>query len=269
MMNIIRADIYRITRGKTLFVTFAIVALLSAAVVIASGIGLDEMPVLEGSIMVQTSVEAQQSLEFNGMNAMAALFAMSSFNIMFLIPLFAVVAGHVFQEGTAKNEVTWGTSRTKIYLARAVTVAVLCVMVLIAFIGVGTAIATAMRGFGEVPDGWFLSYFLAPFTAQSFMFISSGLFGIFVVFMVKGSVVTVELFCLGMFGAGFITMIFAVSGTDVSPILRVDMLHQIALLANVAHMETNDIIMALGLGAVWLIVPMVIGIYKFKTAEIK
>jgi hypothetical protein len=126
-----------------------------------------------------------------------------------------------------------------------------------------------MSGFGEVPNGWFLSYFLAPFAAQSFMFISAGLFGIFVVFMVKNSFAMVEIFGASMFGAGFLTMMFAFADTNISPILQVDMLHQIALLANVAHMETIDIILALGLGAVWLIIPMAIGIYKFKTAEIK
>jgi hypothetical protein len=101
------------------------------------------------------------------------------------------------------------------------------------------------------------------------MFISSGLFGIFIVFMVKNSFAMVEIFGASMFGAGFLTMMFAFADTNISPILQVDMLHQIALLANVAHMETIDIILALGLGAVWLIIPMAIGIYKFKTAEIK
>ena len=269
MMSIIRADLYRITRGKSLFVAFAIVALLSAAFIVALAISDSELPIMEGSVLrVDTAAEVQ-TLALTGANAIAALFALSSFNIMFLIPLFMVVAGHVFQDGTAKNEVTWGTSRTKIYVARMITVAVLCVIQLAIFVGVGATIATALRGFGETPDGWLVSHFLAPFAAQSFMFIAAGLFGIFLVFMIKGSFVVVEVFGFAMFGASFLTMILAMSGADVSPILRIDMMHQIALLANVASMETGDILGALGLGAAWLVIPAAIGIYRFRTAEIK
>jgi len=269
MMNIIRADFYRITRGKTLFITFAIVALISAAFIVAFAIANSEMPLMEGSLMHVDAEAGVQTLVLNGMNAIAALFALSSINIMFIIPLFTVVAGHVFQDGTAKNEVTWGTSRTKIYLARMIIVAILCVLVLAIFVGVGATIATILRGFGDTPDGWFLSHFLAPFAAQSFMFIAAGLFGIFLVFMIKGSFVVVEIFGFSMFGAGMLTMLFAFSGTDTSFALRIDMLHQIALLSNIANMETGDILAALGLGAAWLIIPAAIGIFRFRTAEIK
>jgi ABC-2 type transport system permease protein len=268
MMNIIRADLYRITRGKALFITFGIVIALAVAFVLALHFSDSEVPVMDASIIatIGDAYAGQLYHSFNGAGTAAGLFSLSSLLIMFIIPIFNVVAAHVFQEGAAKNEVTWGFSRSKIYLTRLLIVSILCVLLLFAFVGTGTILATILAGFGDMAA---LPGLLASFAAQSFMFIAAGATGIFLVFTIKGSFVVVEIFGGLMFGLSFLTMILSFSGLDTSVILYADVMTSIGVLANASQLETSRLLIALGVGAAFLLIPTAIGLAMFRKAEIK
>jgi len=261
MMNIIRADLYRIARSKGMYIAFGIVLAISVVLTVVQGMGADTMIVFEGNFLTGTEIE---QVAVNGANAAAALISLASLIIMLVIPIFTIVAGPIFQDGTVKNEVSWGISRTKLYAARLVIVGVLSVLLLVTLVGVGTGIATILWGFG---DGGL--DILASFAALSFMYVAAGWTGVFLVFTIKNGFVVVEVFGGLMIGVGFIAMILGMAGVNVEAMLYFDMMTNVARLANAAQLETRSLLLSLGVGMIWLVVPTVIGLTRFQRAEIK
>jgi len=92
MTNIIRADIYRILRGKTLYLAFGILTAFLIFMISAGAINGVDLPFV-----------VSNTVEFNGMNSVFFLLPNVSILTFFAIPLITIVAGPVFQDKTSKK----------------------------------------------------------------------------------------------------------------------------------------------------------------------
>jgi hypothetical protein len=187
------------------------------------------------------------------------------------VPIFTCVAGPIFMDGTAKNEVSWGVSRIKLYLARVIVCAILCVSLLATYYGVGIAVATPFGGFGDGTEN-FWTNFLLTFAAQSLMMVAACMLGIFLVFSMKNVVGVIEVFA-GIFAlpamvTQFLPFMFDINMENIMRFLYFDLTTNMVRLGNISGLETRSLLIILAVGAGWLIIPTVIGIHKFQRKEV-
>ena len=256
MMNIIRADFYRLLRGKVIYALFGILAVASAVLMIVHGMG--------------------GSNEYYEVSTRMSNFEMLSFMTVFVIictlPIFTSVAGPIFMDGTAKNEVSWGVSRAKLYLARVVVCAVLCVLLLATFYGVGIATTIPFCGFGDGTASFWIN-FLLTFVSQSFMMTAACMLGIFLVFSMKNVVAVVEVFMFIFFLPTliyqFLPMIADIDMGGLMRILYFDLTTNMARMGDIGGIETRSLLIIIAVSVAWFVIPTIIGIMKFQRKEVK
>ena len=253
MMNIIRADIYRITRNKGIIANFIGVAVSAALLMIIFGF-------------------FGEGTEYaNAINAAEGLFELSNLAIIFVLPIFTIVAAPIFRDGTAKNEVAWGTSRTMLYVTRLLIITVLVILLRIVLFTSGMLTATILFGFGDASSGFWLEFFQI-FGSQLFLFIAASWLGVFIVFTIQNAYAVIEvwggLLLFPMIIANTLEQ-FNIAPSVVEFIRTVDMAEGIARLANISELNTSAILWIFMIGAFWLVVPTVIGLKIFQTKEIK
>ena len=264
MMNIIRADIYRTTRGKVIYVAYALVMALS--------IGLILLATLLGDGYVAPILLAEEA-QLSGMNSVDLLFPQMLLLIAFTLPMITTVVGPIFTDGTAKNEVSWGMSRIKLYVARLLIVSMLNALIIFFFFGSGMLLSTILNGFGGTPpDGYWVGL-LQIIAGQIFMFIAAGCFGVFLVFTMKNIFAVVEVYigviALPSVFAGMLMMIGDFDLSWIERILYIDLMASTMRLASMHQMELYRLLLTLGVGALFLVVFTTLGLYMFRRKEIK
>jgi len=155
MINVLRADIYRLTRGKTLYILLAAVVILAA---------LNVLPAYGQGIFGDASwlwVPADPTdpyspnvpvLWLTGDLSLAYMLMNAKYFSYVLIPVVIVVAVTMFSSGAVKNSLAWGASRTKLYLSAWIISSVTCVALFLVYLGSGVAMATIAHG----PGTWAL-----------------------------------------------------------------------------------------------------------------
>jgi ABC-2 type transport system permease protein len=98
MMNMIRADIYAMTRGKGLYITFGLIFLLNILLINAQGSGTIGIHFSDGTL----GVEAQE-LGFDGIMSVVLLYTNMSNMMFFLLPLIILASAPIFTHGTVKE----------------------------------------------------------------------------------------------------------------------------------------------------------------------
>ena len=136
MMNIIRADLYAILRGKALYITLG---LLLAIHFLIFGL-LARVETMTGEI-------AEPHM-FSGVSSVTVLH--SQFNILpfFMLSLLLVVAAPIFDNGTIKNDLAWGINRTKLCFSKLTLAICLCIALVMFYFATGMAVATLLNGIG-------------------------------------------------------------------------------------------------------------------------
>ncbi|MCL2372809.1 MAG: hypothetical protein FWC78_05345 [Defluviitaleaceae bacterium] len=256
MMNIIRADIYRILHGKVIYLTFLALIAFAAGMASLGLIGGD--PASEAEAFV-----------FTGAISAAELMTHSViWLVLFILPFMFTVAGAIFMDKTAKNEISWGLSRNKIYIARLLIIAGLCVLLVLVYLGFGIGLVTIVNGFGVAPPGFWLDLAIMVAT-QSFMLFAASCFGVFLFFVLKSGYAITEVFILFFFFPGIVVTTLMNIDIDLSWILEYDLMVNAARLVDLRQLETSSIITAFAMGAAFILLPSIAGITIFNKAEIK
>jgi len=258
MINIFRADLYRIFRGKGIYITF--LALLGyIGMIIAANMAGD---------IILPFVDAAADVQLNGANSTYLLFANTMLLPFFIMPLFFVVTAPIFHEGTAKNEVSWGISRVRLYISRLILVAVLCMMLYVFYIGAGMLAATLVGGFGYMSEGFWINLLLVM-GAHLFMLIAASWFGVFLVFSFK-VFYAIEFAYMGvLMGPLLVSAIFMGANVDAGFLLNFDFMTNFMALGFLREMNVYETLASLAIGAALLVVSTAAGLVKFIKAEIK
>lgn len=265
MMNVIRADMYRILRGKGIYITIALLLGLVALTVIGGSstvIGI-QMWGLEESL----GVEKNDVL--TGLNAAVALCQGMDNFVWFMLPLLIFTAAPMFSHGAIKNCLSCGMSRTKLYMVKLLLSAMLCILELIIYLGLGMLIGTLNNGFGgPVPEGWWLTL-LKTASSQMFILLALNAVGIFLVFTSKRTAITNSAFIAFCTVPLIILLILLGQKPDLIWLYDFDLMGNLKKFGYLNSLQTADIIKGFSVGAFWIIIPTVAGISLFKRAEIK
>jgi len=266
MINMIRADLYRVTRSWVVYVTFAVAIAASLALIIiwaSAGPGTGEPVNLNGMyIMVPTST-------VNGIDSIGLLMQFPHFLLTILIlPLTFCVAVPIFADKTAKNDIAFGMSRAKLYISKLIEMAILIILMYLLYVGVGTLLATILGGFGSVTIGFWSSMFQA-LGLQLFLLIALGCLAIFLALAIKKPVVLTELYFVLILVPVIIVVIASLLDVDISWLLRFELMANIHGAGSLFLIDTHNVLNILGVGASWMALTSIAGIAMFRKAEVK
>jgi len=187
----------------------------------------------------------------------------------FLLPIIIIVAGTIFSNGTVKNDISWGTSRTKLYFSKLILGVLLSIVMLIFYVGSSMIMAAIVGGFGSpVPDGHWIGL-LQIYSAQLVLLIALVSIGVFLAFTTKRTAAVNGAYIAFCLVPPLLISLLAIANENIVRLFEYDLLSNIMGLANLPSMGTAEILRALSVGVFWLVVSTVAGVALFKRAELK
>lgn len=262
MINLIKADLYRIFRSKGIYITTGLLLVLfvlqARGEIDSIGVSSSEMEGIEEVVQQLTGIIAPLIIMKGNDNL-----------LYFLLPIIIFIASVDFSSGTAKNVLSNGVSRTKYYFSKLILSMLFCTVILASSIVIPTIIVTLMNGFGGEFDLEFISQVLNAFGLQLFLFFVVTSIGIFFVFTTKRTAAVNGLyiaFCLAPML--LIILLYSIS-EKFSKLLDYEMVMNIRIAANVNSMVSDEIIKIIIVGLVYLVTSLVGGLVLFRKCDIK
>jgi len=269
MRNLIRADIYRILRGKGIYIIFAVIL-----AVIILGVTVNVAMV---NIVTEDGVSAPLGIEVYGgadgfVSAAGVLFSSMEQLVFILLALVLVVVEPIFSNGTVKNDIARGISRTKLYLSKLFICCVLSVLMYLIYIGGGMLLYVIINGFGTNPvptDFWIT--FLQAIGAQLLIFFAIANFALFLIFTTKREGVVIGIFIAFLLVPTMVLNLITVFwDADLALMFaNFDLTSSLGRLGFLNQLETHEILTVLGIGVSYILVSLTLGLTSFRKAEIK
>jgi len=262
MLNIIRADLYRILRGKGFYITMILMIafiIIQTAANSKGGVGIYISEADETSVFLAPEAFTGSTAPFEMMDNTDTL-------LYFLLPLILFIAASDFSDNTLKNVLSNGMPRIRFYLSKLILVCIFCVIFLLAQTVFSIITGTILRGFDGMFDIEFIGRLLRPLSAQLFMCIAVACVGVFFVFTTKITTGAYIAFCLLPM---MIMFLLYMLNNDLDFLFKYDIISNIRMLANIDMAETTDIIRAFLVGGFYIIASTIGGIAIFRKSEVK
>ena len=267
MMRLMRADIYRILRGKAIYITFAVmvaIVILTVFVVrrpmevVTVTVTEDELPgmqiaaeVMSGSVAAQMALDAMDTLQFYA----------------FIVAIVAV-AMSAFSSGAIKNELSVGISRAKLYLSKLILSAMLCLAFMFGWMALSILLAITIDGPGYW-SGDFLWGIAKSFGMQTFFMLALNSIGMFFCFTFKRTAATIGAYVALIFVPMMVVSLLVIAFPSAIDYLFYDLASQISIFARTSTIPGAYFARGVAVGMAWLLMPTIAGIMLFKKAEIK
>ena len=272
MLNIIRADLYRILRGKGFYITAFLLILYIVLQVAANSTG--GVMVTSSSMVAYTDADGtvHYSYEqpiFTGSLAPIKMIENADVMLYFLLPFIIFIAAADFSTDAVKNVLSNGMSRIKYYLSKLILSCIFCFLVLITQVIVSMITGTILRGFGGDFNIEFIGQILRPFSAQLVMFIAVTCIGIFLVFATKRTAAVNGAYIAFCMLPLLIMLILYQFNDKLEFLMDYDIVMNIRLLAGIDTAASGDIVRAFAIGGFYILASTIGGIMLFKRSEVK
>lgn len=260
MMNILRADIYRMVRSKSLYITCA---LLFAYILLI--VGTMQAINIGGNMFLEDSSD----LLFDGANIIVTLASRMDTLIYFLLPLSLLVSSPMFTNNTIKNDIAWGISRSKLYFSKILLSSILCVFMLLFYVVVGMLIATVLHGFGAAisTDMWI--NLIQMLSSQLFMLLVMNSIIISLMFTTKRTIVVTGAYIGFSLVPMVVLSILLESNPTLITLLNFDIPITIRRFANINLMDSSEVIKLFTVGVSYMLIATTIGLLSFRKADIQ
>ncbi len=261
MTNLIKADIYRILRGKAFYVTLGLVILFSAINIVA------------GTIVIGVNTEAAEAFAssfeyFDGVAAASFLMTSGDSTLYFAVAMFITTSMDMFTFGAVKNDISSGMPRNKLYYSKWILSSVICVLILLAYLGAGIALAAVLHGAGDW-SGAVLPNFFKAAGGQLLLLLALNSVGIFFCFLMRNSTAAACSYIAFTVLPGMVFSIIALINPRFDWLRGYDLRAMMTSFAYIGEMASADIIRNVIVGAVVLAASAFAGMAVFKRAEIK
>ncbi|HWO98934.1 MAG TPA: ABC transporter permease [Bacillus sp. (in: firmicutes)] len=199
MLNLLTAERIKLFRGKKLWIVLGILSLLPIIQVVNS-----KMTVHYGTKLVQaidTVINGATSILMMEKNGLTILLVMSAFISFFI--------GEEFQNGTIRNALSLGRSRTHYYLSKFVIAALLSLVGVIVMTALGMISFSVVFGFGEVAEiSNYFSYAIKSFSTLYLLILANISIYVMISFLAKNSGISLIWSFLYTIATGFGAGIF-------------------------------------------------------------
>jgi len=279
MMNIIRADLYRIVRGKGLYISLAV---LIAVIALGSltggtiGVSYSSMEIVDETIeAIQTDSTEQLSAEraaaFRAPTGVEAFnkAASSSNNVLyFLLPLVAFICIADFSSGGAKNTLAGGVNRAKYFFSKLILSFVLCAVFLLIYVLLSVLLASVFNGFGGILNAAFITRFIKIILSQLWLCLAAVCVANFFAFLFRSSAFVGVYIAFLLLPALLITALTVVNEWFVN-LFDYELTMNIGRIASIGALSTGEITKVMLIGAGYIAAAAIGGLAIFKKAEIK
>ena len=246
MLNIIRADLYRIFRSKGFYITTALLLL---------------------------AIALQNAASSPDITAVIARLYMVQFLPYFVLPFILFVSAADFSSKAIRNVLSNGTPRIKYYLSKLILSCAFCIFVLLLNLFSAVIIEIARNGFSSGINILLTESVMRLFFAEMFICISATCVGVFFVFCTKKTSraigAYIALFMLPYFLLNTIMAVFFDREHSLAYLYNFDFSYNLATLAQIDSWSSAHIIKVFSIGAFYLLASTIGGMLIFKRSEIK
>lgn len=276
MLNIIRADLYRIFRGKGIYITIVLfLTIIIMQVLIGSNVnaGVDVQSFDTLKDLNSNESSAQTLSDFvhppTGIEAPIQVMSSSSNLLYFLIPLMIFIVGADFSSGTAKNVLSVGFSRSKYYFSKLILSCIFCVLLFLLYVFLSILLATAFNGFGGEFNAEYVYDVVKIFLSQLWFLLSGVCVGNFFVFTFRRSSSFIGIDIAFLLIPPIILVALSFAFEWFRNLFDYEISSCISLLTGINVMSAEDIIRFLLVGTIYSAVSVIAGLIIFKKAEVK
>ncbi len=199
MLNLLTAERIKLFRSKKLWIVLGILSLLPIIQVVNSN-----MTVHYGTKLVQakdTVINGATGILMMEKNALTILLVMSAFISFFI--------GEEFQNGTIRNALSLGRSRTQYYLSKWMIAALLALFGVIVMTAIGMLGFSVVFGFGEVVKiSHYFWFAIKSFSTLYILVLANVSIFVMISFLTKNSSISLIWSFLYTIGTGFGAGIF-------------------------------------------------------------
>lgn len=193
MLNFIRADLYRLSRSKSFWITEGIILLLVILSIVSNGsvgVTLGDSTQTAGGLTEMTGFLAIQT-------------SLSSMLLYYSLPLVMQVLGSEYTKGTMKNIITVGVSKPAYLFGKFLVYALVLVLQIVAICVVSFVAGTVIGGIGynDLSQIENLLYYFVSFVL---ILLATSSFAVLVLYLTKNTAVSV-------LATIFIPMAFAIA----------------------------------------------------------
>ncbi|MFB5509067.1 ABC transporter permease [Enterococcus casseliflavus] len=193
MLNFIRADLYRLSKSKSFWITEGIILLLVILSVVSNGsvgVTLGDSTQTSGGLTEMTGFLAIQT-------------SLSSMLLYYSLPLVMQVLGSEYTKGTMKNIITVGVSKPAYLVGKFLVYALVLVLQIVAICVVSFVAGTVIGGIGynDLSQIENLLYYFVSFVL---ILLATSSFAVLVLYLTKNTAVSV-------LATIFIPMAFAIA----------------------------------------------------------
>ena len=271
MLNIIKADMYRILRGKGFYITIILlIAVIALQTAVSSTAKVGMYTTEETAVDTDTIEELVFTPEaFTGSTAAFEMMNNTDTLLYFLLPIIIFIAAADFSTDTVKNVLSNGMPRIKYYLSKLILSCVFCLFISLINIIFPIITATILRGFGGEFNIDFILRLLRPFSAQLFMCVAVTCVGIFFVFVTKRTAAVNGAYIAFCLVPMLLIYILYMLNNNLEFLFKYDVISNIRMLVHIDTAESIDIIRAFAVGAFYILASTIGGIVIFRKSEIK
>jgi ABC-type transport system involved in multi-copper enzyme maturation permease subunit len=273
MTNLIRSDIYRILRGKGLYITLGI---FLAIIVIQVAGGANMNAGVDPAAFEMLEMEDFENLSMadffhspTGAEAPFQVMAASANILYFLLPLIIFISAADFSSGAAKNTLASGVSRCRYYGAKVILSCICCALLLLVYLLLSTLLATLINGFGGAFDGEYIGSVLKIFFAQLWLCIACACVINFIVFAFRRTAAAIGATIAFILAPSMVMLVLMFANEWFENLFDYDLPSAIGALARVNGMSSGDIAKLLAVGAGYIAAASIGGFMLFRKAEIK
>ena len=257
MLNLIRADLYRILRSKALWITFSVLVVF----VVASG-----MTGVIGTIgMYNSALEDLNTLKSGSMLQLGQMAAGDDL-FYFFLPILVVVVTTDFTNGTVKNTLGKGCSRVTYYCSKLILSMVVCSVFVVMFNTFPLLVGTLLYGLGDYFETY--NYFRILAT-QIPLYLAVVSLGCFIALTVKKTASLNAIYIPMFIVAQIVITILVNLNSKFIALMDFELSMGVRKYALVETITNNDILAKWGLGIIVIVITTVLGIILFRRSEIK
>lgn len=269
MMNLMKADVYRIFRGKGIYITICLLLVMYVLQAIGEfgSIGINVSSTEQGKQV--TEVLQPTTAALLGSQAPIYLLKTADNYLYFLLALIVFIAAADFAAGTTKNVLSSGVSRLEYFASKLILAWGAGILLVIMGAIIPTVLISIQNGFGQSVDKGWLALTLQAYSMQLLYFMAIIGVGVFVAFWTKKTAAVITLYiCFCMVPVTIIGLLAMTSDRFVK-LFKYDFILNIRNLADIQFFTTSDYQRVMMIGLIYLVVSVVGGYQVFRKCDIK
>lgn len=241
MVNMIRADGYRLLRSKLVHITLLVYV---------------------GFMVFLTLVVMD-----TGYEALVSMAPLAETVVLFLLPVIYAVAAVDFQYSTIKNTLSGGASRLKVYVAKGIVVVLFGTVMYVGAVILLVLAGTALYGFGKEITAELMITALQAIAIQMVLVMGAASIGISITFLTRSAVAFGSIYPIFFYLTDLI--LSTASAYFNNPYMKMPSFLANIRMTGIDSLTAMHAIQVLSVAAAYVALSTVLGVWFFRRSEIR